>query len=219
MILKLKYPLTLIVAGTSICEKCTFVIRLLECWEKICDFPFEIMVWYHSERNAPHHLNSISFVKGVPDFENTKNIPTPMVFDDLMDSSNFTKESLLFTKRSRNRNISLIRITQNLFHQDNSSLDISLNSKYIVVCKIPRDKIQIVHLARKVYTEHISSFHKTYLEVCKDTHTYLFLGLTQSINDLLRFRTKIFPCEITELFAPVRGNEPVAVAATLPSRT
>ena len=36
-----------------------------------------------------------------------------------------------------------------------------------------------------------------YLDVFKDPHTYVFLDLTQSINDLLRFRTKIFPDEIT----------------------
>jgi len=76
-----------------------------------------------------------------------------------------------------------------------------------------------VHLDQELYPEMISIFHKTYLEVCKVPHTYLFLDLTQSIDDLLRFRTKIFAGETTEVFAPVRGNEPVAVAATLPSRT
>jgi len=87
------------------------------------------------------------------------------------------------------------------------------------VFKNPTDKTQIVHLARQVYRENISNFHNTYLEVCKDPHTYLFLHLTQSSNDLLRFRTKIFLCDTTELFATVRGNESVAVAATLPLRT
>jgi len=73
-------------------------------------------------------------------------------------------------------------------------------------------------LARQVYPENISSFHKTCLEVCKDKNTYLFLDLTQSINELLRLGTRIFPGETTEVFAPVKGNEPVEVAATLPSR-
>ena len=84
--------------------------------------------------------------------------------------------------------------------------------------KNPRDKTQIVHLVRQVYPENNSSFHKTYLDVCKDPHTYLFLDLTQSINDLLRFRTKIFPRELTEVFAPVQGNKPIEVTATLSSR-
>ena len=84
-----------------------------------------------------------------------------IVLDDLMDSAYSTKVSQLFTKGSNHRNICLVLIIQNLFHQGPSSLDISLNSKYIVVFKNPRDKTQIVHLARQVYPENISRFHKT----------------------------------------------------------
>ena len=85
--------------------------------------------------------------------------------------------------------------------------------------KNSRDKAKIVHLARHLYPENISSFHKTYLDVCKIPHTYFFLDLTLSINDLLRFRTKIFPDEITEVFAPVYGNEPVEITTTLSPRS
>jgi len=135
-----------------------------------------------------------------------------------MDSAYCKIVSQLFTNGSHHRDISLVLITQNLYHQGLSTRDISLNSKYIVVFKNPREKTQIVHLARQVYPEKNSSFYKTYLEVCKDPLTYIFLDLTQSINGLLRFRTKIFLGETTEVFAPDRGNEPVEVAATLPSR-
>jgi hypothetical protein len=145
-------------------------------------------------------------------------VATLIVLDDLMDTAYSTEVSELFTKGSYHRNISLVLITQNLFHQGPSSRDISINSKYIDVFKNPRDKTQIVHLARQVYPENISSFHKTYLEVCRDLHSYLFLDLTQSINDLLRFRTKIFPDEITEVFAPLKSNEPFEIAITLPAR-
>jgi hypothetical protein len=58
-------------------------------------------------------------------------------------------------------------------------------------------------------------FYKTYLEACKEQHSYLFWDLTQSIKDLVRFRTKIFPGETCEVFAPVQGNEPVKVITTL----
>ena len=135
-----------------------------------------------------------------------------------MDSAYSTKVRELFTEGSHHRNISLVLITQNLFHQVLSSHDISLNSKHIVVFKNPRDKAQIVPLAWQFYPENNSSFHKTYLEVCKVPNTYLFLDLTQSINDLLRFRTRIFPGEITEIFAPVQCNVQFEVTTTLPSR-
>jgi len=161
----------------------------------------------------------VTFFKFVPDFENPENVPTLIVLDDLMDSAYSTKVCQLFTKGSHHRNISLVLITQNLFHQVPSSRDISLNSKYIVVFKNPRDKTQIVHLARQVYPENISSFQKTYLDVCKDPHSYLFLDFTLSINSLLRFRTKIYPGENTEVFAPVEGNKPIEVTVTLSPRT
>ena len=57
-----------------------------------------------------------------------------------------------------------------------------------------------------------------YLDAFKDPHTYLFMDFTHSINDLLKFRTKILPVEITEVFAPVQGNVPIEVTTTLPSR-
>ena len=163
MTLKLQHPFTLIVAGPSSCGKSTFVIRLIECREQLCDVVYDTIVWCHSENNAPHHLKNVSFVKGVPDFENPENVPTLIVLDDLMDSAYSTKVSELFTKGSHHRNISLVLITQNLFHQSSSSRDISLNSKYIVVFKNPRDKTQIVHLARQVYPENTSIFHKKVL--------------------------------------------------------
>jgi len=144
MTLKLQRPFTLIVAGPSSCGKSTFVIRLLECREQLCDV-FKNIVWFHSENNAPHHLKNVTFVKGVPDFENPQNVPTLIVLDDLMDSAYSTKVSQLFTKGSHHRNISIVLVTQNLFYQGASSRDISLNSKYIVVFKNPRDKTQIVH--------------------------------------------------------------------------
>jgi len=62
-------------------------------------------------------LQNVSFVKGVPDFDNSENVPTLIVLDDLMDSAYYTKVSELFTKRSHHRNISLVLITQNLFHK------------------------------------------------------------------------------------------------------
>jgi hypothetical protein len=79
--------------------------------------------------------------------------------------------SQLFTKGSHHHNISVVLITQNLFYQGPSTRDISLNTKYIVVFKIPGDKTQIVKLDREVYPENIYNLHKTFLDVCKDPRT------------------------------------------------
>jgi len=52
----------------------------------------------NSENNAPHHLKSVLFVKGVPEFENIENKPTLIELDDLMDSTYSTKVNQLFPK-------------------------------------------------------------------------------------------------------------------------
>ena len=92
----------------------------------------------------------------------------------------FYNVSELFTKGSHHRNISLVLITQNLFHQGPSSSDISLKSKYMVVFKNSRDKTQILHLALQVYPENSSNIHKTYLEACK-THILIY-SLIRQVN-------------------------------------
>jgi hypothetical protein len=72
----LQHPFTLKVAGPSACGKPAFVIRLLECREQLCDTVYENIVWCDSESNAPHHVKDVSFVEGVPDFDNPENVPT-----------------------------------------------------------------------------------------------------------------------------------------------
>ena len=78
MTLKLQHPFTLIVAGPSSCRKSTFVIRqsTRSSFVTLC-----LKILYGvSEDNAPHHLKDVSFVKGVPDFENPENVPTHYSF-------------------------------------------------------------------------------------------------------------------------------------------
>jgi hypothetical protein len=58
-----------------------------------------------------------------------------------------------FHQGKPSQEISVILITQNLFHQGRFSRDISLNTKYLVVFKNVRDKNQFVYLARQVYRE------------------------------------------------------------------
>jgi len=71
----------------------------------------------HSENNAPHHLQNVSFVIGVQEFRNPANVPILIVLDDLKDCAYSTKVSELFTKLRHLPNITIVLIRQNLFHQ------------------------------------------------------------------------------------------------------
>ena len=109
----------------------------------------------------------------------------------------------LFTKGSHHRNLSVILITQNVFHQGKFCRDISLNCKYLVLFKNPRDKSQIYPLARQIFPENSGSFVKVYKEATSKPFGYLFLDLTQTTNDILRFQTDIFNKNYLTCFCPI----------------
>jgi hypothetical protein len=126
-----------------------------------------------------------------------------VVLDDLLNEVYSRDVCDLFTKGSHNRNISVILITQNLFHQGRFSRDISLNAKYIVLFKNVRDKNHFAYLARQVYPEDSNGLYESYLDATRRPHAYLLLDLAQDTDYRLRFRTNIFPSELTVVYVPV----------------
>ena len=70
-----------------------------------------------------------------------------IVLDDLMAQSGKDKRIAdLFTKGSHHRNLSVIYIVGNVFHQEKEMRNISLNAHYIVLFKSPRNRQQIKFL-------------------------------------------------------------------------
>lgn len=209
MILPLKHPFSMIVAGPSGCGKTFFTVQLVnnlgDCIEKV--------LWCHAESNAiPQNIKfkNIIFHQGIPDeFENFENKPILVVLDDFMLEGNSARVCELFTKGSHHRNMSVILLTQNLFHKGGFTRDISLNSNYIICFKNPRDKTQFSHFARQVYPESPLELCRVYKEITQQPHGYLFVDLTQDIHELLRFRTDIFNPEFCTCFCSDIGCEDV----------
>lgn len=141
--------------------------------------------------------NIIEFREGLPrpeDYSNDPLSPKLVIIDDLMrESSSCDTIVDLFTKGSHHKNLSVILISQNLFHQGRGQRDISLNANYIVVFKNPRDRAQIRHLARQVFPDDPKFLEEAYYDATSRPHGYLLLDLKQSTPDEYRFRTCIFP--------------------------
>lgn len=198
------HPFTMMVAGPSGCGKTTFVLDLLRhmnAYEKI-----KKILWCNGVRNAiPSDIysqNNIEILKTVPEtFDNIEN-DTLIILDDLMTEAYNKNICELFTKGSHHNNLSVILITQNVFHQAKFCRDISLNCKYLVVFKNPRDKSQILSLARQIYPENSTELMRVYNEATSRPHGYLFFDLTQAANDLMRFRTNIFKKDYIICYCP-----------------
>ncbi|KAL6417056.1 hypothetical protein ACFW04_013029 [Cataglyphis niger] len=155
--------------------------------------------------------NIIEFREGLPrpeDYSNDPLSPKLIIIDDLMrESSSCDAIVDLFTKGSHHKNLSVILISQNLFHQGRGQRDISLNANYIVVFKNPRDRAQIRHLARQVYPDDPKFMEEAYYDATSRPHGYLLLDLKQSTPDEYRFRTCIFPDDILHYaYIPRRSN-------------
>ena len=142
-------------------------------------------------------MPNIEFVKGIPTaleqdsyFDvNKRNL---IVFDDQMiDASKDKRIVNHFTRSSHNRNLSVIYIVQNLFHQGKGSHSISLNSHYLVLFKNPRDKLQILTLAKQMYPRQTDFILKQHEEAVKRPFGYLLIDLKTTTQDNCPVRTNV----------------------------
>jgi hypothetical protein len=102
--------------------------------------------WQPSYFDMMKTMPGIEFNEGIPeDIDNGDYLDVSkrnlIILDDLMAQSGKDKRIAdLFTKGSHHRNLSIIYIVQNIFHQGKEMRNISLNAHYIVLFKSPRDK-------------------------------------------------------------------------------
>ena len=129
-------------------------------------------------------------------FTNAGSRPCLIIVEGLLKDVYSEEVCRFFTKSSHHRNISVILITQNLFHQGRYFRDISLHAKYIVLLKNIRDKHHFTHLARQMYPEDSAGLYGAYLDASAKPHGYFVLDFSHDTNDLLRFRSNIFPEEV-----------------------
>ena len=127
------------------------------------------------------------------DFNNSGENPYLIILDDLLNDAYPKDVCDLFTKGSHHRNITVILITQNLFHQGKYYRDISLNAKYVL--KNVRDMDQFSYIARQVLLHVSNGQSQAYLHATVAPQGYLLFDLSRDTDDSLRFRTSIFPNE------------------------
>ena len=159
------------------------------------------IIWCYSEKSAVPRRQlaslhqDVSFHEGVPqNLGNDHGKPCLIILDDLLNEVHSKDVCDLFTKNSHHRNISVILITQNLFHQGSFCRNISLNAKYSIALKNVRDKSQFQYLARQVHPEDSDSLYKAYLDATETARlSYIRFRTTQTTAGGIEpsFRTNI----------------------------
>lgn len=213
----LLHPFTALVSGPSFAGKTSLVVDILNNSRDIINVNFEKIIWCYAEKNSIksvlNNLNSeqrgkIEFVQGVPEEIPNTNSPILVVLDDLMTESASSKRVAdLFTRQAHHLGISCFVLVQNLFNKGKWTRDISLNAKYIIHFKSPRDSQQFGYLARQIYPENSSDLVRVYKEICNQSHGYIFFDLCQDTHNLLRFKTNILDKNYTVIYCPLDSDK------------
>ncbi len=189
---RFRTPFSMGIFGCRNSGKTVFVKNLLLRSDLV---DFEKIIWiYKTWQDVFKELSSLNmeFVDDLPNFELLpKQQNLCIVIDDYFLEVANNKQVLSLFSRGRHLNISIILLSQNLFHQGKYARDMSLNMDYIVLFKNVRDASQIRHLAQQMYPEYRDFLISAYRDATKQPYGNLFLDLKSSSEDVLRVRGNV----------------------------
>lgn len=191
------HPASFLLSGPSSCGKTMFVVRLLKFQSQMIDQDIDEIIWCHGMNQSYHRdikkmFPKIQFIEGLPDctkFDAQKK--RICILDDLQNQTTGNIVANLFTKGCHHTNTTVIYIQQNLFPKNKEQRDISLNAKYMVIFKNPRDSRQIGILASQMGKYEL--IMEAYKKATIVPYGYLMIDVTQNAHDDLRIRSGIFP--------------------------
>ena len=180
-----KHPFSMIVSGPTRSGKTQWVTRLLlDKVKRIQPTPNSIFYCYTHWQPKYDVLqstfpNEIRFHKGLPTSILINQLQDAIVvLDDLMDLAMQDKMLMgVFTEGSHHKNISVIYIVQNLYHQGRNNRSINLNSQYLVLFKNPRDVLQIQTLARQMYAHNWKDFVQYFKDETSKPYGHIIIDL------------------------------------------
>ena len=194
MDVRLKHPFTCTVAGPSTSGKTWFVFRLIKHVDRLTVPPPEKILYCYGEfQPSFSEFPEVEFHEGLPDvsrFDGRQRVL--LIIDDLMNEAD-QNVCNLFTKLSHHRSVSVVFITQNLYHRNRFVRTMNLNTHYIVMFKNPRDANQVTTLARQMYPGKSKFVIEAFKDATKNPYGYLLIDLKPETDERYRIRTNIFP--------------------------
>ena len=199
--IKFKHPTNTMVVGSTGSGKTVLVRNLLKYHKLLISVDTEILkvIWFYGQWHSLIDVNidncEIKYISNLPkDDVITKFKTNLIVIDDLLNEMNKEKNfENIFIKKSHHLNISVIFLVQNLFYNAKSMRTISLNCHYIILMKNPRDKTQIMTLARQIYPNDSKFLISAYTDATKESYGYIRIDLTQTTPDDLRVLSNLIP--------------------------
>lgn len=195
--MQFRHPGSAMIVGPSGCGKTSFIVRFLTHLSKMIDQKIDEIIWCYGIKQEFHkdiqfRFPKVTFVEGLPDYSTFDASKTRIcIIDDLMSETKGNIVSDLFSKVSHHSNTTVLYIVQNLFPKSKEQRDISLNTKYFIIFKNPRDNKQVGMLGAQMGKHDL--IKHAYEHATSKPHGYLMIDVTQGANDKLRVRSNIFP--------------------------
>jgi hypothetical protein len=204
----LKTPFAYICAGATQSGKTTHAFNLLRYRHQLMDKPTDVVYYFYNHWQDPQFsefekLGIVTeWINEMPTLDllmekTSSHVKTGgciVVIDDFMQDLN-KDIAELFTVLSHANNISIILMTQNLFSPNPVFRTLSLNAKYIVIFKNPRDSSQIVNFAKQFAPGNTGYLIDAFMACTKRAHSYMLFDHDHHTPEHFRVRSDILPHE------------------------
>jgi hypothetical protein len=203
----LQTPFRYICAGATECGKTTHAFNLLKFRYQMMDKPTD-QIYYFYNHWQPHFSEFekcgvvTEWIKELPTVDLLKEKTDPyvnrggsiVVIDDFVQDLN-RDIAELFTALSHANKINVILMTQNLFSPNPVYRTLSLNAKYIVIFKNPRDGSQIANFAKQWAPGNTKHLVDAFKACTGRAHSYMLFDNCQYTPESFRVRSDILPHE------------------------
>ena len=196
---KLKTPFSMSICAGRGAGKTYFTKELIMKQSEMIDQEFDKIYWIYKHvqpivfQDLFQTAGEIKFLESIPDFSSwDKQKNTLVILDDYMQEASDDPSVVQLFTNGRHKNISVIFLSQNLFHQGKYSRSITLNSDYITLFKAVRDKMQIKNIGKQMYPENSRFFIWAYEEATTPLYGHLLLDFKADTEERYRLRMDIF---------------------------
>jgi len=198
------HPFTAVIAGATGSGKTQFLTNALIHADKVIDKPIHRLVYCYGVyldktfQILKKYFPQIELINGIDstlDFDSKIN--NILILDDLMqDTVKSSVVSDYFTRGSHHKNLSVILLTQNIFHQGSMSRTINFNCHYTIMFKNPRNAQQIDYIGAQMYVGNKrKALKEAYADAISRPYGYIFIDYKQNCPDMMRLKTNILPTD------------------------
>ena len=199
-------PSTFIISGPTGSGKSSLLFKILNNMNTMINQPVNKVYYFYSvwqDLFDQNNSDKITYIQKIPNEKFINEISDGnhniIIIDDLQISAlNNDFIANLFTRESHHRNLTMILILQNLFHQGKYARDISLNTQYFILFRNPRDKYQIKVLGNQIGIK--QKLEEAYNLATERPYSYLLLDLSPQCESDYMFRGNILPEEYTVIY-------------------